>query len=581
MWMPTEDFAQLQLQLVDQTQWRYEVIRPIVLLADRTPRQRADETDTHPSTVRTFTRRFRQQGMVGLLPEDVEVTVRARVPRVPEVVRQEIDRLKALYNGFHYRELARILFITCGVSIDHKTVKALWQASAVSCQGHLGLWDYHAQPDRHQARMQVIQLYYHGWNKGSISQYMHVSRPTVDAWVRRFEAEHFAGLVDKSRAPHAPARKVWLPLMVQVYHLQKAHPDAGRFRIWSLLARSDISERTVGRIMALNKLVYSDIPHVPTPRVKPTPGPHPYKASYRQQYWFIDGRRMDFALEGVRWWSLIILEGYSRTMVAGMIAPTEATWVALMVLYTACLRYGAPVYLVSDSGGAYTSDDFEAVCARLQIQHETIVSTQGESYLNWMETHFNIQRRLYDYQFSLARTPAELEQRHQAFIQTYNTTAHQGLLKDRRLPPIPVEVLGATHGRRYTPEELARAFAQAVFPRTTNQHGCVTLHSYHFYVEAGLPQTQVLLWVAGTQLRAAFDHVILAEYYCRYDWRDRRVKEVRQAAFHPTRFASPQGTLLPLTPQDSLVVYRARARRRAPAPPPTPQLLLFEVVPTG
>jgi transposase InsO family protein len=134
--------------------------------------------------------------------------------------------------------------------------------------------------------------------------------------------------------------------------------------------------------------VYHDIPHVPTPGVKPTPGPHPYKASYRQQYWFIDGRRMDFALEGVRWWSLIILEGYSRTMLAGMIAPTEATWVALMVLYTACLRYGAPASLVSDSGGAYTSADFEAVCARLQIRHETIVSTQGESYLNWMEDTF-------------------------------------------------------------------------------------------------------------------------------------------------------------------------------------------------
>jgi hypothetical protein len=52
------------------------------------------------------------------------------------------------------------------------------------------------------------------------------------------------------------------------------------------------------------------------------------------------------------------------------------------------------------------------------------------------ETHFNIQRRLYDYQFSLTRTPAELEDRHQAFLQTYNTTAHQGLLKDQRRPPI-------------------------------------------------------------------------------------------------------------------------------------------------
>ena len=139
--------------------------------------------------------------------------------------------------------------------------------------------------------------------------------------------------------------------------------------------------------------------------MKPAPGPHPYKARYRHQYWFIDGRRLDVAIGGVRWWSLIILEGDSRTMLAGMIAPTEATWVALMTLYTACLRDGAPASLVSDRGGASTSADCEAVCTRLQIQHETIISTQGESDQHWMETHFNIQRRLSDDQFSLARTP--------------------------------------------------------------------------------------------------------------------------------------------------------------------------------
>ena len=145
---------------------------------------------------------------------------------------------------------------------------------------------------------------------------------------------------------------------------------------------------------------------------------------------------MDFAIDGVHWWSLIILEGYSRTMLAGMHRPDRSDLGgADGAVYGLPALWAPPTHLVSDSGGAYTSADFEAVCTRLQIQHETIVSTQGESYLNWMETHFNIQRRLYDYQFSLARTPAELEQRHQAFIQTYNTTAHQGLLQDRRIPP--------------------------------------------------------------------------------------------------------------------------------------------------
>lgn len=575
---PTAEFAQLQLGFVDQTQRRYEVIRPLVLFADRTAVQRAHETQTHPDTVRKLQRRFRQQGMLGLFPSYVEVVIRERAKRIPDAVRQEVDRLKALYDGFHYRELARILLVKVGYPIDDKTVKKLWQQSAVSRQVQLDLWDYHTHPDRYQARLQVVKLYYQGWEKVSISRVLQVSRPTVDAWIRRFEAEHFAGLVGKRRGPKAP-RKVWLPLMVQVYHLQKAHPDAGEFRIWSLLAQPDIGVRTIGRIMALNKLVYDDIPHVPKKGVKLAPGPHPYKASHRHQYWFIDGRRMDFAIDGVKWWSLIILEGYSRTMLAGAIAPTEATWVALMVLYTACLRYGAPVHLVSDSGGAYTSADFEAVCTRLQIQHETIVSTQGESYLNWMETHFNIQRRLYDYQFSLARTPAELEQRHQAFIRIYNTTAHQGLLKDRRIPPIPVEVLGTARGRVYTPEELARHFAQAVVPRTTNRYGCVTLHSYHFYVEEGLPQTRVLLWVAGERLRAAFDNVILAEYHCRYDWRDRKVTDIREGVFHHTRYVSPQRALIPLTPQESLVIYRARSsRRRGPRLAPAQQLLLFELV---
>ena len=375
--MPTEDFAQLQLGFVDQIQWRYEVIRPVVLFADRTAQQRAQETQTHPATVRKLTRWFRRRGMLGLLPDHVEVVVRGRTKRIPETIRQELDRL--LHEGFHYRELARLLFVKLGYPIDDKTVKVLWQESPVACQGHLGLWDYHAQPDRYQARLQVIRLYYQGWDKISISRFLHVSRPTVDAWIQRFEADHFAGLLDKSRAPHTPARKVWLPLMVQIYHLQKAHPDAGRFRIWSLLRRPDLSERTIGRVMTLNRLVYDDIPHVPKKGGKRTPGTHPYKASSHHQYWFIDGRQLDVRVEGAKWWSLVVLEGYSRTILAGAIAPTEATWSALMVLYTACVRYGVPDTLISDSGGAYTSNEFEAVCTRLQLRHEPIESTKGES----------------------------------------------------------------------------------------------------------------------------------------------------------------------------------------------------------
>ena len=45
---------------------------------------------------------------MGLLPDSIEVVPAGRRRRVPEAVVQELKRLKGLYDGFQYRELARI-----------------------------------------------------------------------------------------------------------------------------------------------------------------------------------------------------------------------------------------------------------------------------------------------------------------------------------------------------------------------------------------------------------------------------------------------------------------------------------------
>src|SRR5712664_4115238 len=571
------DAHELQLSFNDPTQQRYEIIRPLVLFHDRTAKQRAQETDTHPDTVGALKRRFEAQGMLGLLPATLEVIPSGRRRRVPVEVVHELQRLKGLYEGFGYRELARIIFHTLARRIHHHTVQQMWQELPPAAPQQLPLLDYHSYPERSQARMEVLTLYFAGWSKHSISRFLHVSRPTINAWIARFEADNVASLEDKSRTPKTTVRKAWLPVMVEISHLQKRHPDAGGFRIWSLRGKHDLSVRAIARIMALNRRVYKDIPGTAPQRApKADPQPHPFKATAAHEYWFIDGRMMDFALAGHRWWSLIILDGYSRTMLAGAVAPSEASWVALTVLYTACRRYGVPEHMISDSGGAFISDAFEGVCTRLGIDHQTIVSTEGQSYMNLMETHFNIQRRVYDYQFSLTRTPLEFEEAHQRFLELYNTTAHQGLLKAHFASPIPLHVLGAAIGRLYTPQELEHKFAHALFPRTTNRYGCVTLHRYHFSVKQGLPQTQVLLWVSGNELRAVFDTVVLAAYHCHYDVRSGTVTDIRDGSFAPTRFASPQGALLPFNPQECCLVYRPQARSHRPALPcPAQQLWLF------
>jgi hypothetical protein len=123
-----------------------------------------------------------------------------------------------------------------------------------------------------------MKRYDQGWQKRRISRCWHISPSTVSLGSARFEAEHVAGLVDHSRAPQAPARKVWLPRMLDVYHRHQRHPDAGELRIWRLLGNPEISVRTVGRIMALNRQISEDLPHVRKPRATPDPAPHPYHA---------------------------------------------------------------------------------------------------------------------------------------------------------------------------------------------------------------------------------------------------------------------------------------------------------------
>ena len=76
--------------------------------------------------------------------------------------------------------------------------------------------------------------------------------------------------------------------------------------------------------------------------------------------------------------------------------------------------------------------------------------------------------------------------------------------------------------------------------------------------------------------------MILAEYHCRYDWRQRKVTNIRDGVFYSTRFASPQGSLIALNPQEALVLYRPRPLRgQARLPFPAQQLMLFERVQTA
>ena len=148
-----------QLPFSDPTQQRYELIRPLLLDPERTTAQRAQETGTHPETVSRLKRRFDQQGMLGLVPDTLEVLPARRQLRVPDSVGHELQRLKGLYAGFGARELARIIFHTTMHRMTGQAAHRLWDRLPPAALPPRPLLDYHSHAEPAPVRLEVITLY--------------------------------------------------------------------------------------------------------------------------------------------------------------------------------------------------------------------------------------------------------------------------------------------------------------------------------------------------------------------------------------------------------------------------------------
>jgi hypothetical protein len=145
---PSPDADDSQLPFLDPTQYRYELIRPLLLCPERTATQRAQETGTPPETVGRLKRRFAPQGMLGLVPDTLDVHPAPRPLRVSDTVVHELQRLKGLYAGFGARELARIIFHTTMHRMTGQTAQRLWDRLPPAAPPPRPLLDYHSHPER-------------------------------------------------------------------------------------------------------------------------------------------------------------------------------------------------------------------------------------------------------------------------------------------------------------------------------------------------------------------------------------------------------------------------------------------------
>lgn len=563
-----EDFTQYQLQFIDPIQYNYEVIRPIVLFAE-TIAERSRQTGLERTTIGDKARRFIQDGMLGLVDQRAGHAGR-QGHRYPEAVAAYMLYVKHLYPPIHNRELVRIVQRKFGYKTNHHTVKAFLARHASPMQLEMPLLAFAEFADAYHARWTVVRLWYEGWNKQSIAGCLKMARSHVHAIIAAFERDGFAGLEDRRAqpSPHLDTQ-LTLPFLKEVLDLQQAYPRAGRFRIHGLLAQQhglDLpSEATVGRAMAINRRVHG----APGPwqsardeQQAPTEPRHlPYRPQYRHHLWFVDIRYL-VKLEG-RWvYSICILEGYSRTILAGLASEHQDLPALLQLLFAALSTYGCPEGIVSDHGAVFRAGDDVAILKALEIEPRYI--ELRKPWQNLIEAQFKVQLRLADFQFEHAQSFEEIQRRHAAFVEMFNTTwhwAHQERPDGRRTP---AEVLGWVRGRAVDPERLRHLFSQVQFLRTVNLYGFISIQRFYIYAETGLSRQRVSIWIAEGQLHIAYRETLLAQYHWAYDRRQRRLREVSHPTLYQTVFASPQLELIELDDAQWLKVHQRSFSRRTP-----------------
>jgi transposase InsO family protein len=342
---------------------------------------------------------------------------------------------------------------------------------------------------------------------------------------------------DRSHVAHRLGWKTSLGTLHAVLQIQRRYGYAGWFRVQGYLEKDygiRLGQTTIKKIMRLNrKLHLAPTPLVEVverePREAPPVSKHPFEHA------FIDLRYLDAQPEKMQLYSCLLLDGYSRTILAGSLTTRQDVGVVLRVYYLALLAWGCWEVIVSDHGSQFESDAFQRVNRRLQIRYAPY--PKGHPWQNLVESQFGIQKRLGEYAWARCGTIAAAEDIHRDLICDHNRLPHFAHQKRNDNKKAPLEVLATARGREVDAATLHRAFDQKAWRRRTDRQGFVRVGRWRVYVESGLPQTPVEVTYWDGTLRAEYQTHVLSEHRCEWDdehHRPQRISELhcREHPYH-------------------------------------------------
>jgi putative transposase len=525
---PTDDWQEIRRLAPWPEQRAYEELRPVVLFG-YPPAERAGETGTPERTLYRRAARFAAAGMASLFPPP-------KVPkhrRLPTKIRQAIIALKAEYPAFRANEIAVICETRFGQRPSPHTVKRILAEESPPVSAARRFPPVHDIADPAEARLAVVRLHSEGWPVKSIAAYLGTARSTIYRTLQRWIAEGVAGLDDQSHARKDGPRKVTLRAIATVQELQE-NPRLGEFRVAAALRQQGIylSPRTCGRILAKHRALYG----VARPAVVARePKPLPFHATGPHEYWSVDIRYLDHHLGDFKVYCVSVLDNYSRAILASGLSRTQDLTAYLLVLYMAIHQHGAPDVLVSDSGGVFLARQAQRIYAALSVSKEEIARWQP--WQNYIETTFNVQRRMADWDFARAATWADLLAAHDQWVAEYNYQDHWAHRKRDDGKRSPADVLGWVRGKVFDEQALRRVLYATRAGRTLDRSGYVRFRRWRLYAERGLRGEAVAVWLYGERLTLAFSDEPLAQYTVTYQPDKRHLKTVTEERLFETPIA--------------------------------------------
>jgi putative transposase len=138
---------------------------------------------------------------------------------------------------------------------------------------------------------------------------------------------------------------------------------------------------------------------------------------------------------------------------------------------------------------------------------------RGKPWQSYIETTFNIQRRMADFHFAGAESWIELVAAHDLFVEDYNAQSHWAHRDRQDGRRSPREVLGFYTGPlRYREDDLERAFFSTRFSRVLDPLGYARFRDWRLYAEEGLARRDAAIWLQPRSLTIEREGETLSRY---------------------------------------------------------------------